>query len=63
MVRLSSPLAAWHACAATWNIQEETPSTEGVKRLAHKYNRKVVSLAVLADDDPNWRPDHYEEDL
>jgi hypothetical protein len=23
----------------------------------------VVSLAVLADDDPNWRPDHYEDEL
>jgi hypothetical protein len=32
-------------------------------RLTHRYNRTVVSLAVLADDDPNWRPDHFEEEL
>jgi hypothetical protein len=32
-------------------------------RLTHRYNRTVVSLAVLADDDPDWRPDHFEEEL
>ena len=32
-------------------------------RIADRYNRRVVSLAVLADDDPDWRPDHYEDDL
>jgi hypothetical protein len=32
-------------------------------RLADQYNRTVVSLAVLADDDPEWRPDHYEDEL
>jgi hypothetical protein len=32
-------------------------------RLSDKYNRTVVSLAVLADDDPDWRPDHYEDEL
>jgi hypothetical protein len=25
-------------------------------RVRDRYNRKVASLAVLADDDPNWRP-------
>ena len=29
-------------------------------RLADRYARTVVSLIVLADDNPNWRPDHYE---
>ena len=29
-------------------------------RLADRYARTVVSLVVLADDNPNWRPDHYE---
>src|ERR1700722_514259 len=32
-------------------------------RIADRYNRTVVSLAVLADDDPTWRPDHYAEAL
>ena len=32
-------------------------------RIFDRYNRKVVSLAVLADDDPNWRPDHYADEL
>jgi hypothetical protein len=32
-------------------------------RIADRYNRTVVSLAVLADDDPEWRPDHHEEEL
>jgi hypothetical protein len=32
-------------------------------RIADRYNRTVVSLAVLADDDPEWRPDHYAEGL
>ncbi len=31
------------------------------RRIGEGYNREVVSLAVLADDDPAWRPDHYEE--
>jgi hypothetical protein len=32
-------------------------------RIADRYNRDVVSLAVLADEDPNWRPDNYEWEL
>jgi hypothetical protein len=32
-------------------------------RITDRYNRDVVSVAVLADDDPNWRPDHYEWEL
>jgi hypothetical protein len=32
-------------------------------RIAERYNRTVVSLAVLADDDPDWRPDHYADEL
>jgi hypothetical protein len=32
-------------------------------RITDRYNRTVVSLAVLADDDPNWRPGHYEAEL
>src|SRR5262249_40963022 len=32
-------------------------------RIADRYNRTVVSLAVLADDNPAWRPDHYENSL
>lgn len=32
-------------------------------RIADRYNRTVVSLAVLADDDPDWRPDNYEAEL
>jgi hypothetical protein len=29
-------------------------------RIADRYGREVISLAILADDDPNWRPDRYE---
>ena len=29
-------------------------------RIADRYDREVVSLAILADDDPQWRPSHYE---
>jgi hypothetical protein len=32
-------------------------------RIADRYNREVVSLAVLADDNPNWRPDSYAWEL
>jgi hypothetical protein len=32
-------------------------------RIFDRYNRRVVSLAVLADDDPDWRPDRYEDEL
>jgi hypothetical protein len=29
-------------------------------RIFDRYGREVVSLAILADDDPNWRPNRYE---
>jgi hypothetical protein len=32
-------------------------------RLFDRYNRKVVSLAVLGDDQPGWRPDRFGYDL
>jgi hypothetical protein len=32
-------------------------------RIFVAYNRTVVSLAVLADDDPNWRPTQYKDEL
>ena len=32
-------------------------------RVFDKYNHKVASLAVLADDDPNWRPAEYRSTL
>jgi hypothetical protein len=32
-------------------------------RITERYNRTVVSLAVLADDDREWRPDRHEEEL
>src|SRR5689334_1266335 len=32
-------------------------------RIAERYNRTVVSLAVLADDDPRWRPNRHEGEL
>lgn len=28
-------------------------------RLFDRYNQEVVSLAVLGDDNPRWRPDHF----
>ncbi len=32
-------------------------------RIFDRYHRPVVSLAVLADEQPTWRPDHYAHDL
>jgi len=32
-------------------------------RLFDRYDRPVVSLAVLGDDDPTWRPQHYGYEL
>jgi hypothetical protein len=32
-------------------------------RIFDHYNRRVVSLAVLGDDDPNWRPSSYRDEL
>jgi hypothetical protein len=32
-------------------------------RIFDSYNRQVVSLAVLGDDHPKWRPDHFGYDL
>jgi hypothetical protein len=32
-------------------------------RIFDRYNRSVASLAVLADDDPNWRPSEFRQDL
>jgi len=32
-------------------------------RIFDRYERQVVSLAILADDNPNWRPDYYECEL
>ncbi len=29
-------------------------------RIFDRYDQEVVSLAILADDDPAWRPDRYE---
>ena len=30
-------------------------------RIRDKYNKRVVSLAILGDGEPNWRPDRYKE--
>ncbi len=32
-------------------------------RIFERYNRPVVSLAVLADDNPNWRPTRFTRSL
>ena len=32
-------------------------------RIKDKYNHQVVSLGVLADNDPDWRPSQYHEEL
>ncbi len=32
-------------------------------RIRDRYNRRVVSLAVLGDDNPEWRPKAFEEDM
>src|SRR5262249_1923688 len=28
-------------------------------RIFDRYDKEVISLAILADDDPDWRPDRY----
>ncbi len=32
-------------------------------RITDKYNKPVVSLAVLGDTDPDWNPQHFEQSL
>ena len=32
-------------------------------RIFDRYDRQVISLAVLTDDRPNWRPNHFGYDL
>jgi hypothetical protein len=32
-------------------------------RAFDRYRLPVLSMAVLADDDPRWRPDHYQEEV
>ncbi len=32
-------------------------------RIFDRYNREVASLAILADEDPKWKPDHYWNEL
>lgn len=34
-----------------------------IYRIFDRYNRQVVSLAVLTDDRPNWRPERFAYDL
>jgi hypothetical protein len=29
-------------------------------RIFDRYDKEVISLAILADEDPDWRPSHYE---
>jgi hypothetical protein len=63
-----------HNGAETWvliHIEVQTRRQRGFgrrmfvynSRIADRYNREVVSVAVLADDDPGWRPDRYEWEL
>ncbi|MGM3306719.1 hypothetical protein ACSQ6I_12230 [Anabaena sp. WFMT] len=32
-------------------------------RLFDRHQKRVISLAVLADEEPNWRPDSYNYQL
>ena len=32
-------------------------------RIFDRYNKRVASLAVLADDDPDWRPDEFRHSI
>ncbi len=32
-------------------------------KILDRYKRRVVSFAVLADDDPNWKPNHWGQEL
>jgi hypothetical protein len=49
-----------HVEVQTWK-EEDFPRRMFVYnyRIFDRYNREVVSLAVLADDDPDWRPSRF----
>ncbi len=49
-----------HVEVQTWR-ESEFPKRMYVYnyRLFDCYDREVISLAILADDDPDWRPSHY----
>jgi len=32
-------------------------------RICDRFDRQVASLAILADDSPSWRPDHFSYEL
>src|SRR5437773_10926166 len=31
--------------------------------IRHRYGKKVLTLVILADEDPNWRPSYFEEEI
>jgi hypothetical protein len=50
-----------HVEVQTWK-EDEFPKRMHIynHRIFDRYDREVISLAILADDDPDWRPSRYE---
>ena len=50
-----------HVEVQTWK-EDDFPRRMHVynHRIFDRYDREVISLAILADDDPDWRPNQYE---
>ncbi len=50
-----------HVEVQTWK-EDEFPRRMYVynHRIFDRYDREVISLAILADEDPDWRPSRYE---
>src|SRR5580692_2668469 len=49
-----------HVVVQTWK-EDDFPRRMHVynHRIFDRYDREVISLAILADDDPDWRPSQY----
>lgn len=66
-VRLKKGGEAWVMVHIEVQNQDETSFEERMfvyhYRLRDRYKRKVVSIAVLGDDQPNWKPNTFKESL
>ena len=50
-----------HVEVQTWKEDDFTKRMHVYNhRIFDRYDREVISLAILADDDPDWRPSQYE---
>ncbi len=62
-VWLKSGEESWllvHVEVQTWQEEQFAKRMHTYNyRIFDRYDREVISLAILADDDPDWRPDEY----